>query len=488
LAARSSPPVDLLDAPVGASVVRGGALRGGVYLVGIALSLVSVPLMTRHLGAVDYGRVLAVFSLIAVAGALTDGGLTTVGVREYSVRSSDEHRALLRAILGLRVVLTVAGIAGACLFAMAVGYPAVLVGGTLLAGAGLFAGSVQKVLTVPLAASLRLGTMASLNLFEQVALVAFVVVLVIGDAGMLPFFTIYLWSGLAALAATVAVAGRMPSPGFDVSLWRVLWRDMLPYGAATAISATGVVLIAMPLLGSDLDVGYFAIAAQVVTVLIGVWVVISASTLPVLARAARDDHDRLRNVLERTIHATFVIGVGVSVLTLVGADLAIRLLAGPEFEPATEVLQILAPTLAVGYLVSVWTLTLLALRRVSWVLAVNGAALIVTLGLALLLVPAHGSIGGAIAVLVGQMLSVPGFAVGLGRNDLGLGEPRRLLSAVALAAGLSVLAGMLLPVPKPIAVIVAAGLYAGVLLLLGAIPPELRDLLTLRSRPMSREA
>ena len=216
---------------------------------GSALSLVSVPLMTRYLGAVDYGRVLAVFALIAVAGAVTDGGLTTVGVREYSVRPSGEHRAVLRAILGLRMVLTLAGIAGAWLFATAVGYPAVLVGGTLLAGAGLFAGNVQKVLTVPLAASLRLGTMASLNLFEQVALLAFVLLLVIGDAGLLPFFTIYLVSGLAALVATVAVVGRTPSPAFDLSTWRMLWRDMLPYGAATAISAMGVVLIAMPLLG-----------------------------------------------------------------------------------------------------------------------------------------------------------------------------------------------------------------------------------------------
>jgi O-antigen/teichoic acid export membrane protein len=213
--------------------------------------------------------------------------------------------------------------------------------------------------------------------------------------------------------------------------------------------------------------------------------VISASTLPVLARAARDDHDRLRYVLERTIHAAFVIGVGVSVLTLVGADLAIRLLAGPEFEPATEVLQILAPTLAVGYLVSVWSLTLLALRRAGWVLAVNGAALVVTLGLALLLVPGHGSIGGAIAVLVGQMLGVLGFAVVLRRNDLVRGMPWRLLSAVALAAGLSILVGMLVPGPTAIVVVIAAGLYAAVLLLLGAIPTELRDLLTLRSRTRS---
>ena len=170
-----------------------------------------------------------------------------------------------------------------------------------------------------------------------------------------------------------------------------------------------------------------------------------------------------------------------SVLTLVGADLAIRLLAGPEFEPATEALQILAPTLAVGCLVTVWTLALLALRRAGWVLAVNIAVLVVTLALALLLVPAHGSNGAAIAVLVGQVLSVPGFAVGLARSDLGLGEQWRLLSAVVLAAGLAVLAGMFLPAPTLIAIIVAAGLYVGVLLLLGAIPPELRDLLTLRS-------
>jgi O-antigen/teichoic acid export membrane protein len=192
-----------------------------------------------------------------------------------------------------------------------------------------------------------------------------------------------------------------------------------------------MVLIAMPLLGSGLDVGYYAIAAQVVTVLLGVWVVMSSSTLPVLARAARDDHDRLRHVFERTIHAAFVFGVGVSVLTLVGADLAIRLLAGPEFEPATEVLQILAPTLAAGYLVTVWTLTLRP--PPSWL------------------------------------------------GTCRLGVPWRLLSAVVLAAGLSILAGMLLPASTGIAVVIPAGLYAGVLLLLGAIPPELRDLLTLRS-------
>jgi O-antigen/teichoic acid export membrane protein len=188
-------------------------------------------------------------------------------------------------------------------------------------------------------------------------------------------------------------------------------------------------------------------------------------------------------VLQRTTHAALVFGVGVSVLTLVGADLAIRVLAGPEFESAVPVLQILAPTLALGYVVAVWTLALVSLRRVGWVLAVNAAALAVTLSLTLVLVPSHGSEGGAVAVLAGQLLALPGFAIGLRRNRLGpLGEPWRLLLVVALAASVAVLAGTLIPVQTAVATIIAFVLYVGVLTWLRAIPPELLDLFRSRRR------
>ncbi len=168
--------------------------------------------------------------------------------------------------------------------------------------------------------------------------------------------------------------------------------------------------------------------------LLGVWAVVSASTLPVLARAARDDRARLKYALERTLHVALVFGVGVSVLTLVGAELAIRVLAGPEFEDATPALQVLAPTLAVGYAIAVWTLTLVALGRARRVLACNVVGLAATLALALPLVPAHGSTGAAIAVLAGQMLNFVAFAFSLGRIDLGLARMWRLLVLVVVTA------------------------------------------------------
>jgi O-antigen/teichoic acid export membrane protein len=489
LTGKGSPPVDVLDAPAaGMLVIRGGALRGGAYLLGIGLSLVSVPLMTRHLGTIDYGRIATVMALIALVASLTDGGLTAVGVREYSVRQRDEHRSLMRAIVGLRMTLTLAGVAAALVFAGAIGYDAVLVAGTCLAGIGLLVGTVQKALTIPMTSSLRLGTVAGIQLVEQSTLVAFVTLLVLAGAGIAPFFAIYLVSGFVALVATIAVAGwTLPLPTVDLSMWRTLLRDMLPYGAATAISATGVVLIAMPLLVTDTEVGYFALAAQVTTVLLGVWAVVSVSTLPVLARAARDDRARLTYVVERTLHTALVLGVGVSALTVVGAELAIRVLAGPEFEDATPVLQILAPTLAVGYAIAVWTLTLIALGRARRVLAVNLAGLAATLALAFSLVPTHGAMGAAIAVLAGQMLTFVAFAVSLGRLELGLVRMWRLLVLVVVTASLAVVVGTLMPVPTVIAMTIAAGLYAGALMSLGAVPPELLDLVMRRGDAPSDE-
>ena len=469
-------------------VIRGGALRGGAYLLAIMLSLVSVPLMTRHLGTVDYGRVATVMALIALTASLTDGGLTAVGIREYSVRRRDEHGSLMRAIVGLRMTLTLVGVAAAIVFATAIGYSTVLIAGTCLAGIGLLVGSVQKALTIPMTSSLRLGSVAGLQLVEVSALVAFVTLLVLAGAGIAPFFAIYLVSGLVALVATVAATGwTLPLPAVDRSMWRALLRDMLPYGAAIAINATAVVVIAMPLLATDTEVAYFALAAQVTAVLLGVWAIVSASALPVLARAARDDRARLEYALGRTLHVALVFGVGVSALTLVGAELGIRVLAGPEFEDATPVLQVLAPTLAVGYAVAVWSLTLVALGRARRVLAVNVAGLATTLALALPLVRAYGATGAAIAVLAGQMLNFVAFAVSLGRLDLGLADMWRLLVLVVVTASLAVVAGLLLPVPTLIAMAIAAGIYAGALMLLGAVPPELLDLIMLRGDAPSDE-
>src|ERR1700730_889424 len=102
------PPIALLDRPdAGAKVIRGGAIRGSVYAAAILLTAATVPLMTRHLGVIDFGRFVTASSIVMIVAGVTEFGLSAVGTREYALASPSERRALLANLLGLRTALTI---------------------------------------------------------------------------------------------------------------------------------------------------------------------------------------------------------------------------------------------------------------------------------------------------------------------------------------------------------------------------------------------
>ena len=79
---------DILDTTeAGPRVIRGSVWRLGGYLAGILVTTLSAAVLLRHLGVVDAGRYVTVVSLVAIAGGLSDLGLTAIGVREYTTRT-----------------------------------------------------------------------------------------------------------------------------------------------------------------------------------------------------------------------------------------------------------------------------------------------------------------------------------------------------------------------------------------------------------------
>ena len=139
----------ILDTPqAGPRVIRGIAVRAGGYALGLLIGIVSAAVALRYLGVVDSGRLITVLALVTIVGGVSDLGLSSLAVREYATRSPGERDDAMRNILGLRLVLAVAGILGATLFAVAADYPAVMVVGTAMAGSALLVTVVQQNLAV----------------------------------------------------------------------------------------------------------------------------------------------------------------------------------------------------------------------------------------------------------------------------------------------------------------------------------------------------
>src|SRR3954447_13551981 len=76
-----------LDAPTaGVTAIRGSALRSGGYALGVVLSLLSAPLLIRHLGLDGFGAFATITALVTIVAGLSELGLTTLGVREWAQR------------------------------------------------------------------------------------------------------------------------------------------------------------------------------------------------------------------------------------------------------------------------------------------------------------------------------------------------------------------------------------------------------------------
>ncbi len=458
-------------------------------MVGLGATALASIVLLRYLGVVDFGRFATVTALTAVIAGLTDAGLTVVGQREWVLRrSAHERRALLGDLLGLRLVLTPLAIALAVLFTVGVGYPSVLVRGTLIAGSGVIFINVAQALIVPMSAQLRLGAVTAVDLVRQVAIAIGIVMLVPLGATLDWFFAVYLFA--AAIGAALAIALTGPEdrawPALHPRRALALLHESAPIAAALIVNLFYVraLIIAMSLLSTDYETGLFAASYRVLEVLIGVPAMMAGAAFPILAHAGGEDNEaRLGYALRRLAQASLLVAVLMALVLAFAAEPLIALIGGEEYREAVPVLQIQAASLLGAFLTQVWTLGLVAIRRQKALLAINGLALVTIALSAGLLIPPHGAKGAAIAAVIGELVLAAGAALMLARGRPAL-RPDLVGGVKALIAGGLAVGITVLVAPPPLAAAtLAAIVFVAAAFAFRAVPVELLTALRRRAQP-----
>jgi O-antigen/teichoic acid export membrane protein len=487
-AGKRQPDVDILDSGrAGLSYVRGSGLRSLAYFGAVGASIGATPLVTRHLRAVGYGRYVTVTSLLLIVAALTEGGIATLGVREFSGGSGAERREFMRGLIGLRLTLSVVGALAAVGFTLIAGYATVVVEGTAIASVGLVLANLQVTLAVPLTAALRLPWLAALDFTGPALTAAALAALVVSGAPLLPFFGAALVGYTATLALTASLVKPDVSlrPAFSVGLWRRLLGQSALFAAATALGAVyfQVVIVAMSLLTGGHQVGIFSLAFRVISVVNGIPLLLVGSAFPILLRAARDDRQRLRDATQRLLEASLLIGGFLSLLVVSAAPAAIEVLGGGEYDASVTVLRILGAGVTATFIAAVFAFSLLSLGMYRALIWINAAMVVLAAALCAALVPPEGARGAAIASLSLEVALALAYATALlGANrDLVPAPGRSARTLLALGVGFAV--ALTLPLSSPVAALAGVGALAVSLVVLRAFPRELLEAL----RPRERE-
>ena len=183
--------------------------------------------------------------------------------------------------------------------------------GTVVAGGGLLTLVLFSLVSIPLAADLRLG-------WVTVAEVVRAAIMAVADRG----------AGARRRGAGAVpgradpgrrrVAGHRPRPRpparcrcarrCDLGRWWELARATLPYAAAIAVSAIyfRITIILMSLVSREQETGYFAVSYRVIEVLVGVPTLLAGAAFPILSRAARDDAGASALRAQRTLDMMFI--------------------------------------------------------------------------------------------------------------------------------------------------------------------------------------
>lgn len=478
-AAPGEPPRDILDTPdAGPTAIRGGALRGAGYAAGLLISVAAVPFVIRHLGVVDFGRYVVVTALITLVAGLTEGGLQAVGTREFTLRDAADRHRLMRNLLGVRIGLTGLGVALAVGFALVAGYDRTLVLGTAVAGLAMLVQSLQTLLAVPLVSHLRLGWATVADLLRQSVFAALTIGMVALGASLLPFFAVAVpASGVAALLTAWLVRRLTPfRPAFDPAEWWLLVRDTIPYAAAIAVNIAyfRLAIVIMSLLATELETGYFGASFRVLEVLLPIPALAVGAVFPILARAGRDDIERLAYVSQRIFDVALIAGAGMVLLLEVGAPLILQVLAGEAGRPSVIVLRLQAPALLATFIAVGCGFSLLSLRRHRAMLLANLVALVFSVVLTVALVPGLGARGAAVATTSAEWALALAAAILLVRTHRRLRLSLRVAAPVSLATALGA-TSLALPVSVAVQTVAAGAMYLAVLLLLRSVPPEVAD-------------
>lgn len=435
---------DVLDTPdAGATAARGGLLRSAGYAAAILLSLVSAPLLIRHLGVGSHGEYGAYVTITAVAmivAGTADLGVTAIGVREWAALSQDRRPELLSTLLGTRLALTLLGCGGAIAFGFAAGYDATRLAGIGVACGGVLALAAYDALAVPLQAELRQGWVAVAEFTRQLVQVALIVVLIVVGTGLVPLLAATIPAGLAALVLTGAISRQaIVRPAVHPRVWWGLLRGVLPFAVASALSVVYLrtTVIVASLVTSTTQINDFATAFRVMEVAIGIPVLMTGALFPVLARAAANDRERLAFAIRRVFEVALAGGALVAVCVAAAAPLVIEVLTGKgNAAAAIQALSVLGIGLGFSFVGACSQYSLLAIHAHRSILLVNAVALALNAGLTLLLAPAHGAVGAAIALAASEA------TVATLSTTLLLRSQRRLLPGAALIARIALATGI----------------------------------------------
>ena len=404
-----------IPATTGASVLGGGLWQVVSATLPQLYTLVVSVVAARYLGPEGLGRQSFISFVEATAIALLSAGLPVGLMRAVGETVGRGDQRSVRPLVA---------------WAWRIELAAALAGGAILAGAALAGAEPEGAwLFAAVAAALGIlhtvpsALLIGLQRWRQASVAGLVtggvgsaatIVVLALDGGITGMFAVEAASSALGLVWTSALARRASA---QLERGPAEIGELRRHTTRVALLASGAVLlnvivwrrsefIFLNRYSTDEEIAFYSVAFALVTAVVRLPGTVGSVLTPAVANLfGAGAFERIRSGFARALRLSLLATLPLLTLTAALGPAALAEVWGKEFEAAGTPLLVMTGASIVVPLSVLSGAVLIGLGRLRGLLAIDGAAAIVDIGLALLLIPEHGALGAAVANSGAQIVS-----------------------------------------------------------------------------------
>jgi len=228
--------------------------------------------------------------------------------------------------------------------------------------------------------------------------------------GLYGIFWLLVLSTTFNLVLNLALARRFMRPklSFELPLIREFLKESLPMGAVTILGMIHFKIdtILLSVMKPAYDVGIYGAAYRIFENLIIIPGIFTGLLFPRLSALYLNDKLTFRNTLQKGINVLILMALPFIIIFYSLAPYLIQIIAGSEFSDSAIALKILVLSLFATYLISIFSNSLVAAKKQSYLIYVWLCMSIVNIILNLIFIPKFSYKGAASITVVTEMLTL----------------------------------------------------------------------------------
>ena len=378
-------------------------------IVSVIVAIGAIALLTRYLGAEQFGWYTTSLTFLQFFGILADFGLVLVTSQMLAAHPRNQQN-IIHNLFSFRLLTAFVIIGIAPIIVLLFPYPIAVKQAVGLMTVMFFSISLQQIFTGLFQEQLAMKWSVLAEVTSRILLIAGVALTMYLHLGFLAAILAIVFANVVQLFI-LALAG-MKFISIKLSYDKKIWHEIIQksYPIALAIFFNMIYLrsdiLILSLQRSQAEVGLYGAAYKILDVLTQAPIMFMGLMLPILTQLwVHKKTNQFKQMLQKSFRVFMIIGIPIIAGGLALAHPIMKLIAGNEFAASGTVAQILFLALIGGFLGALFGHVIVAINKQKHVIWIYTLVAAVALTGYLITIPTLGMVGAAWVTVLSELLA-----------------------------------------------------------------------------------